>query len=324
MDRGIRISARLLSSRPPARGEGLRLGIYQGEGPAGTPDAVAANMARLEDAVAMAAAYSCQLCVFPENYVTGYTLSREQVVRLAEPADGPSVARAAKVAARHEVAIALPYPEAGADGRYYDSITVIGPDGQILTTYRKTHLYGAAERRNFAFGRELPPVIGINGIRVGVLNCYECEMPPLYQYLAEAGAQVVIGPTAADGHFQLADGTASTVPYQDATRHIIRAMASVWRLFVAYANRRGWETSDGNWWQYQGNSGIWAPNGDTVTAATAEDRAADTLLVADCDPSRYPPFSPEGDHMADNRLELIKRLRDPASDPLSLNEPGGN
>ncbi|GAA3064957.1 hypothetical protein GCM10020254_06090 [Streptomyces goshikiensis] len=47
----------------------------------------------------------------------------------------------------------------------------------------------------------------INGITVGVLNCYECEFPPLYQYLAERGAQIVLGPTAADGHFRLADGT---------------------------------------------------------------------------------------------------------------------
>lgn len=70
---------------------------------------------------------------------------------------------------------------------------------------------------------------------------------------------MVIGPTAADHHFPLADGSVSQVPYQDATRHIIPAMASIWRLFVAYANRRGWEHTDAGSWQYQGNSGPWSP-----------------------------------------------------------------
>ncbi len=49
-----------------------------------------------------------------------------------------------------------------------------------------------------------------------------------------------------------------------ASRHIIPAMASIWNLFVAYANRRGWEHVPAGWWQYQGNSGVWAPNGEAT------------------------------------------------------------
>ncbi|GAA3064949.1 hypothetical protein GCM10020254_06080 [Streptomyces goshikiensis] len=46
----------------------------------------------------------------------------------------------------------LPYPERdGSD--FYDSISVIAADGQVAANYRKTHLYGAAERRNYSFGR---------------------------------------------------------------------------------------------------------------------------------------------------------------------------
>lgn len=77
---------------------------------------------------------------------------------------------------------------------------MIASDGLVAANYRKTHLYGAAERRNYSFGQDLPPVVDLNGVAVGVLNCYECEFPPLYQYLAEQGATIVLGPTAADGH----------------------------------------------------------------------------------------------------------------------------
>ncbi|WP_460307573.1 nitrilase-related carbon-nitrogen hydrolase [Actinocorallia aurea] len=92
----------------------------------------------------------------------------------------------------------MPYPEQDGD-RFYDSIAVADAGGALIANYRKTHLYGAAERRNYSFGQELPPVVEVNGVKTGVLNCYECDFPPLYQYLAEQGAQLVVGPTAAAG-----------------------------------------------------------------------------------------------------------------------------
>ncbi len=294
----------------PAVGEGLRVALYQGQGAVGSREAVEQNMDRLDEVTALAADYDCQVVVFPEKYTTGYAIDPGQCRELAEHSQGPSVDRARLAAKENSLSVVLPYPEREGDD-FYDSISVIAADGQVAANYRKTHLYGAAERRNYSFGQELPPLVPINGIPVGVLNCYECEFPPLYQYLAERGAQVVLGPTAADGHFRLADGTMSRVPYQDATRHIIPAMAAVWRLFVAYANRRGWEQVPAGAWQYQGNSGIWGPDGEPLVAATAEDRHHDCLLIADCLPAAVPPFSPEGHHPTDNRLALDPVLRAP-------------
>jgi predicted amidohydrolase len=295
--------------RAPGPGSGLRVALFQGEGPVGSAGAVAANLARMDEVAGLAARYGTQVCVFPEKFNTGYAIGVQECRELAEPCDGPSAEAARLVAKTHGLAVVLPYPERDG-GHFYDSIAVVGADGMPVANYRKTHLYGAAERRNYSFGRRLPPIVEINAVRVGVLNCYECEFPPLYQYLAENGASVVIGPTAADYHFPLADGGVSQVPYQDATRHIIPAMAAIWGLFVAYANRRGWEHTEAGSWQYRGNSGIWAPDGEAVLAAGPEERAADSLLIADCVPTRHAPFSPEGNHLRDNRLSLAPMLRD--------------
>ncbi|MFF7073106.1 nitrilase-related carbon-nitrogen hydrolase [Streptomyces pseudovenezuelae] len=307
----VRIVFRSALDRPPAMGDGLRVGIYQGQGPVGSAAAVERNLERMEEVAALAGGYGCQVLVFPEKYTTGYAIGVEECRDLAEHALGPSVERARLAAKECGLALVLPYPERDGE-RFYDAVSVIAADGLVLANYRKSHLYGAAERRNYSFGHELPPVVSVNGIGVGVLNCYECEFPPLYQSLAERGAQVVLGPTAADFHFRLADGTMSQVPYQDATRHIIPAMASIWRLFIAYANRRGWEQVPAGSWQYRGNSGIWGPDGEPLVAATAEDRQHDCLLIADCLPASVPPFSPEGDHTRDNRLALNPALRPPA------------
>jgi 5-aminopentanamidase len=312
MDRPLRIVCRLTGRTPPAPGAGLRVAIYQGEGQVGSPEAVRFNLDRMAEAAAKAARYGAQVCVFPEAYTTGYAITSEQCRALAEPRFGVSVTEACQSAKNNGLAVVLPYPELdeGAGGpRFYDAIAVAGPDGDLLANYRKTHLNGAAERRNYSFGKELPPVVQINGFPVGLLNCYECEMPPLYQHLAERGARLVIGPTAADQHFCLADGTDSLVPHQDATRHVIPAMASIWGMFVAYGNRRGWERTAAGWWEYRGNSGIWAPDGETVIAAGPEERSADCLLIADCRPDAHPAFSPEGSHVRDNRLSFAPRMR---------------
>jgi 5-aminopentanamidase len=305
--RPIRIAGRLIDREPPRPGGGLRIALFQGENDAGTPTAVADNLARMEEVVALAAGYDCQLCAFPECFNTGYALGREECELLAEPCDGRTVQLARKLSTQHEVAIVLPYVERAESGALHDSVAVTA-DGELLANYRKTHLYGDAERANFTPGREIPPVMEVNGFTIGLLNCYECEFPPLYQSLVRRGARLIVGPTAADRHFTLQDGTPTLVAYPDATEHIIPAMAAVWRVFVAYANRRGWEVSERGQWEYRGNSGVWAPDGTAVVSAGPEERAVDSLLLADCVPHAVPPFSPEGDHLSDSRLAAPDRL----------------
>jgi predicted amidohydrolase len=293
---------------PPVFGVGLRVGLYQGAGPAGDAAAVEWNLRRLDQACALASEYSCHIVVFPELYPTGYALRKDAYAELAEPSGGAVISRVRETARRHGTAVLMPYAEADA-GRVFDTAALIAADGDLLLNYRKSHLYGLAEREAFTAGDELPPVTDLNGITTGVLLCYECEFPPLYQHLSLQGARIVLGPTAADRHYRLADGTRTHVPYPDATEHIIPAMAQVWRLFIAYANRRGTEHSQGDRWEYRANSGIWAPSGQPLVATTADDAAEDCLLIADCVPDSVPPFSPEGDHRRDSRLETNASMR---------------
>ncbi|WP_406690464.1 nitrilase-related carbon-nitrogen hydrolase [Saccharopolyspora sp. ID03-671] len=305
--RPIRIVSRLTDREPPERGSGVRLALFQGENPSGTPAAVAENLARMEQVLALAASYGSQLCAFPECFNTGYALDRQQCEQLAEPSDGTTVELARKLSGRHDIGVVLPYVERAADGALHDSVALVA-EGELVANYRKTHLYGAAERANFTPGHDLPPVVKINGFPVGLLNCYECEFPPLYQNLVGRGARLIVGPTAADRHFTLQSGEPTLVAYPDATEHIIPAMAAVWRVFVAYANRRGWETSERGQWEYRGNSGIWAPDGTAVVSAGPEERAVDSLLLGDCLPGAVPPFSPEGDHRSDSRIAAADGL----------------
>ena len=183
-------------AEPPAAGKGIRLGVYQAQAAFG-PGATARNLERMEMAARTAAERGVQLLAFPELYLPGYTLSPEQAREVAEYKDGPSITRAREVAKELSLALVLPYAEkAEEDGAmmYFDSMAVISAKGELLFSYRKTHLYGRQERDNWDFGGNLSPVVPINGLPVGVLNCYECEFPELSRILALKGAKLIVGP----------------------------------------------------------------------------------------------------------------------------------
>ncbi|MFM7269249.1 MAG: carbon-nitrogen hydrolase family protein [Cyanobium sp.] len=300
-----------LRSEPPAPGEGLRLAIWQGSGDAATPEAVAANLQRLEVVCALAAGHGAQLLAFPELYLSDYIVTPELARRLAEPVDGPSLQRVAAAARRHGLAVACPYPEralvAGQE-RFYDAIALFGADGSLLRNYRKTHLWGPDEKRCWSPGYEHAEegpaftVQTINGIGVGLLNCYEAEFPELTRALALRGARLVLIPTAADVWAQLSDGSRTDRPYPDVSRTLIPAHAFSNACFVAYANRCGEERVNGVVMAaYLGNSIVCGPHGDGLVAARPEP----TLLLADCIPGEYGPTHPAGTrYHADLRPEL--------------------
>ncbi len=298
---------------PPPAGAGIRLAIYQAQAACG-PDAVAANLQRLEQAAATAKKYGAQLLSFPELYLPGYALDPDTARQVSEPLDGPSITRARELAADHQMGMLVPYGESAQapDGRpaCFDSIAVIDEHGTLLDSYQKTHLYGQQERDNWTPGDREPQTYVIHGFPVGVLNCYECEFPELVRLLALKGAKLVVGPTAADSYYRMPNGQRSKVPYPDVSKIQFPAHAYANNLFFAYANRCGYETRDGDVWHYRGNSIVYGPHGDPIVAAGHEQ---DTLLVADCVPAYYGPTHPAPNYyyLKDRRPELYGKLTDP-------------
>jgi len=296
----------------PVHGQGLRLGIWQGTGRAATAEAVEENLARLETVAGLAAAQGVQLLAFPELYLSGYIVTPELARQLAEPVDGPSLQRVARTARRHGLALACPYPEravVAGEERFYDAIALFGADGSLLRNYRKTHLWGPDEKLcwtpGYRYSEEGPAftVQTVNGIQVGLLNCYEAEFPELTRRLALLGATVVLIPTAADAWAVLSSGQRTDRPYPDVSRTLIPAHAFANGCFVAYANRCGEETVNGTAMAaYLGNSIICGPHGDVLVAARAEP----SLLLADCLPGDYGPTHPAGTRYLDDlRRDLV-------------------
>lgn len=195
----------------------------------GRPGSLVGNLKVLDETAARAAAAGAGLLVAPEMFLTGYAIG-DDIGRLAEPADGDSADAVAEIASRHGLAIAYGYPERAAD-QVFNSAQLISADGTRLANYRKTHLFGCFERDHFTPGEQPVVQAELNGLRVGLMICYDVEFPENVRAHALAGTDLLLVPTAQMHPFQFV--AESVVP--------VRAFEN--QMYVAYVNRVGQEGS---------------------------------------------------------------------------------
>jgi predicted amidohydrolase len=291
---------------PPKAGTGLRFAAYQGVAEVAKLDHNAKIM--IEQAAFAKERFGAHVIAFPELFLSGYSLNPTLVAQVAEPVDGPHLTQVAEAAKTHGIAIVCPYPELGeehGETHYYDSIAFFGPDGALLFNYRKTQLFGQAERNNFAPGYGPYEHAAINDFPVGILNCYEAEFPELNRIQALKGAKFIIIPTAADHYYTLPNGKRTKVPYPDVSQTLVPANAYMNEVFIAYCNHVNYEEVASKSWHFRGNSVLANPHGQLSLSAPHEQEC---LLVGDVVPADFEPTHPEGDYLKDRRPGLYQVL----------------
>lgn len=127
---------------------------------------------------------------------------------LAEPLDGPTTTAFRETARRHGAIVVSPLYERRDDGgrtRFHNTAVLIGRDGEVAGLYRKTHLPRVEspslvtdETRWFEAGDDLP-VFTVDGVRIGILICYDRAFPEAWRTMLDRGAEVVALPIATFG-----------------------------------------------------------------------------------------------------------------------------
>jgi predicted amidohydrolase len=262
----------------------LRTALLQG--PRGVPGSVAQSLAALDDAAGRAAAQGAGLLVTSELFLTGYALG-DRMAEAAEPAGGPADRAVAELAARHRLAIAYGLPEREG-GAVYNTVRMVGPGGEALASYRKTHLFGDYERGVFTPGTEPVVQATLDGVRIGLLVCYDVEFPEPVRAHALAGTELLVVPTAL------------MRPYEIVPRTIVPARAYENGIHIAYVNRCGPEGA----YDFAGLSCLAGPDG--VVRARAG--SGPELLVADALPEALRAARDETPYLADRRPELYRSL----------------
>jgi 5-aminopentanamidase len=240
---------------------------------------VAGNLRRLDAACAAAAAQRAEVLVTPEMFTSGYAITRDEVLRLAEDPGGPTEAAVAGLARQHGLAVVYGHPERAAGGGAYNAATMIGPDGVVRGRHRKVHLYGDLDREQFRPSPDRPAPFDFDGAPVGMLICYDVEFPEAVRELTAHGARTVLVPTA------------NMVGFEAVQDLLVRARARENGCGVVYANYCGADAV----FEYNGRSEICGPHGEILARASATD---EELIIADL------PGEPAGTYLADRRADL--------------------
>jgi len=133
------------------------------------------------------------LLLFPEIFLTGYII-RDDLRRLAEPIDGPSVRRVSKLAKAAGACIVFGMSEKDERRRgvIYNTAVVCLPDGDV-GRYRKMYIanFGPFEERFYFAAGSDAPIFDTPAGKLGITICFDIFFPELSRLYALKGADII-------------------------------------------------------------------------------------------------------------------------------------
>ena len=252
---------------------------------------VQANLATHLELIAEAKQKGADLVIFPELSLTGYVLQDLAATTAIQPDQNDPVFNTLLDASR-EIDLMVGFVHEDRRHRFYIASAYLA-EGKIVHIHNKVYLptYGMFdEGRFFAWGDSAQAFDTRFG-RMGMLICEDFWHASLPYLLWLDGADVLLFQSASPGRGLTDNPRLSSSAWVE---HTNRAYAGLFTVFVAHANRVGYE--DGlNFW---GGSTIFDPDGNLIV------RAADfesSLTVAEIDLNQF--------HRSRARLPLLRDER---------------
>ncbi len=154
------------------------------------------NVATITRFTEQAAAGGAKLVVFPEEAMMLAADEIKPQMRDIVAKDWPRFEKLiAELAVANQVTIIAagyePHPEGRAP---YNTIIAVDPTGAEIARYHKMHLYDAfayKESDYVTHGTELPPIIEVEGLRIGIANCYDLRFPELFRSMTDRGVDAI-------------------------------------------------------------------------------------------------------------------------------------
>ncbi len=131
------------------------------------------------------------LLIMPELWTTGYTLDRLE--ELAEDNGDQTIAFISDLAVRWQVAITAGSIAAKVDKRIYNTSFTVDKRGEIIHRYDKIHLVPMLDEHLYLEGgKKKAEVFEIDGVKIGVIICYDLRFPELIRSLALEDVQLLV------------------------------------------------------------------------------------------------------------------------------------
>jgi len=281
-----------------------------------TAESVKSNVDKCVEYIQRCAdATGAELIVLPETATTGFNpgVGPDQLWELMGTVPGALTEPVQEAARRLGVHVVFGTYERGPErGVVYNNAALIGPDGDVIASYRKTHLFCGESVRE---GGWVTPGDGAVVVRtelgsIGLIICFDGDYPELARVTAIRGAEVICRPSA-------------LLRSADIWELTNRARAYDNHVFVVGANATG---VDPTGVPYFGNSMIVTPIAEVVARAASHEgwvsarldpaTALQSLTPGSNVPQRF-------DHLADRNLDFIRDHLDELASPAKSPFPHG-
>jgi len=270
-----------------------------------TAESIKANVDKCVEYVERCvAATGAELVVLPEAATTGFTPNIPPEALWDLVGGFPEPLRRAAERLRVHIVVGA-YVRGGERGTVHNAAGVIGPTGEVLGEYHKTHVFcgeGRAEGGWVTPGERATVVQTPLG-RIGMMICFDGDYPELARIQAVRGAEVICRPSA-------------LLRSADIWELTTRARAYDNHVYVVAANATG---ADPGGALYFGNSLIVSPIAEVLARGASHEGWVSARLDPDAAMRSLTPGSniPQRfDHLADRNLALIENhladLRAPA------------
>ena len=157
----------------------------------------AANRRRVAELIEEAAQRGARLIVLPEYSNYFVAPMDETLAENAEALDGEFVRMLQQQASAHDAVIVAGMIESADSGRVRNTVVAV-TDAGVQAVYRKQHLYDAFGQKesDWIEPGEIADaaVFDLDGLRFGLMTCYDLRFPEVARTLVDAGADVLIVP----------------------------------------------------------------------------------------------------------------------------------
>lgn len=193
------------------------------------------------------------IVIFPELNVTGY-MPRDDLFKIAEFSDGPTVKKVVKLAkdSRKDIVFGMPVQDEKGHGHLFNSALVATGHGRLFR-YDKMYLpnFGPFEERVFFTGGRGAVVAEGMHAKIGLTVCYDIFFPELAKLESLMGAQLLVNLSA------------SPTTSRPSFEKVLPARAVENGLFVAFTNMVGVHGS----LVFSGGSLMYDPRGELLARA---------------------------------------------------------
>lgn len=223
--------------------------------------------ANIDQLKALTSGVKADLLVLPELSNSGYMYrSSETLAPYSESADGsgPFLSALQEIACETGAVLVAGFAE-NAEGVLYNSAAAVGSEG-VLQVYRKTHLF-FDEKTLFVAGNSGFDLFELQGVKVGMMICFDWIFPESARTLALMGAHLIAHPSNL------------VLPYCQ-TAMVTRSLEN--RVFSITTNRWGEESLDDSQLTFTGASQVMSPQGIRLAQAP---ETVDSVQVIEIDPA---------------------------------------